>query len=71
MNPVNLKHYPFMISLNKFIGRRNVLSPKIYVSKEPKDINIKAFHMITNTNEASAMKEHISCNCKCKFNSAK
>ena len=25
--------------------------------------------MISNKNEASAMKEHISCDCKCKFNS--
>ena len=25
--------------------------------------------MITNKNEAKAMTEHISCNCKCKFNS--
>ena len=25
--------------------------------------------MITNKNEAEAMTEHISCNCKCKFNS--
>ena len=25
--------------------------------------------MITNKNEAKAMTEHISCDCKCKFNS--
>ena len=25
--------------------------------------------MITNKNEAKAMPEHISCDCKCKFNS--
>ena len=25
--------------------------------------------MISNKNEANAMKEHISCDCKCKFNS--
>ena len=25
--------------------------------------------MITNKNEAKAMVKHISCNCKCKFNS--
>ena len=49
-NPVELKYYPFMISLNKFTGSWNVLSPKIYVPKETKDINIKAFSMITNKN---------------------
>ena len=25
--------------------------------------------MITNKNEAKAMTEHTSCDCKCKFNS--
>ena len=69
MNPVELKYYPFMISLNKCTGSCNVLSPKIFVPKETKDINIKAFNMITNKNEVKAIEEHISCDCKCKFNS--
>ena len=69
LNPVELKYYPFMISLNKCTGSCNVLSPKICVSKETKDINVKAFYMITNQNEAKAMIEHISCDCKCKFSS--
>ena len=69
MNPVELKYYPFMISLNKCTGRCNILSPKICISKETKDINVKAFNMITNKDEAKAMTEHISCDCKCKFNS--
>ena len=30
----------------------NVLSPKIYVPKETKDVNVKAFNMITNKDEA-------------------
>ena len=47
-NPVDLKYYPFMISLNKCSGSCNVLSPKICVSKETKDINVKAFNIITN-----------------------
>ena len=58
-----------MISLNKCIGTCNILSPKICVPKETKDVNVKAFNMITNKNEAKAMKEHISCDCKYKFNS--
>ena len=32
-------------------------------------IRVKAFYMITNKNRAKAMTEHISCDCKCKFNS--
>ena len=70
MNPVDLMHYPFKISLNKCTGSCNVLSPKMCVPKETKCINVKEFNMITNKDEAKAMKEHISCDCKYKFNSA-
>ena len=70
MNPVELKYYPFMISLNKCNGSCHVLSPKIFVPKDTKDIHVKAFNMITNKDEAKAMTKHISCGCKCKFNSA-
>ena len=69
MNPFELKYYPFMNSLNKCPGNCNVLSPKICLPNETKDINVKAFNMITNKDEAKAMAEHISCDCKCKFNS--
>ena len=58
-----------MISLNKCTGSCNVLSPKIYVPKEAKDINVKGFNMKTNKDEAKTMAEHFSCDCKCKFNS--
>ena len=69
MNPNELK-YRFMICLNKCAGSCYVLSPKIYVPKETKDINVKAFNMITNKAETKTVTEHISCDCKCKFNSA-
>ena len=58
-----------MISLNKCPGSCNVLFPKICVPKETKDINVKPFDMIINQNKAKEMTEHISCYCKCKFNS--
>ena len=69
MNPVQVKYYPFMISLNKYTGVCNALYPKICVLKERKDIHVKAFSMITNKDEANTITEHISCDCKCKFNS--
>ena len=47
LNPVELKDFPFMISLNKCIGSCNVLLPKIYVSKETKDINVNEFNTTT------------------------
>ena len=60
-----------MISLDKCTGSWNVLSPKVSVLEETKDINVKAFKTITTKNEAEVMTEHISCDCKCKFNSSK
>ena len=69
MNPVELKYYPLMISLNKCTGSCKVLSSKICVPKETKDIYVKAFNMITNKDEAKAMIGPISSDCKCKFNS--
>ena len=53
-----------MINLNKCTGSCNVLFPK-----ERKHKNVKAFNMIPNKTEAKAMTQHISCDCKCKFNS--
>ena len=69
MNPNEFKYYPFMISLNNCTGSCNALSPKICVPKETWDINVKGFNMITKKDEAKAMTEHISCDCKCTFNS--
>ena len=69
MNLVEPKDYLFMISLNKYTGSCNVLSLKKCVPKETKDINAKAINIITNKNEAKAMPEHVSCDCKCKSNS--
>ena len=36
LNPVELKYYQFMISLDKCSGSCNVLSPKICIPKEQK-----------------------------------
>ena len=39
-NSVELKYYPFMVSLIRCTGSCNILSPKIWVSKETKDVNV-------------------------------
>ena len=61
-----------MISLDKCTGRCNVLSPNIYVFQRnlmlKKCINVKAFNIIANKNEAKIMAKHISCDLKCKLN---
>ena len=68
-NPVEVKYYPSMISLDKCSGSCNVLSPKHVFRKNPKDINFKEFNMTTGKNEAKTMLKHISFDCKCKRNS--
>ena len=62
LNPHELKYYPFME--RKSSGSCSVLSPKICVP-----IKTKTFNMITNKNETKTLIKHISCDCKCKFNS--
>ena len=66
MNPVGLKYYLFMISFKKCTGSCNIYS-KTCVSKETKYINVKMIYMMENKDEAEAMTEHTSCDCKCKF----
>ena len=67
MNLVQLKYYPLIISLIKCTGSFNVLSRKICVTKETREINVKSFKMITNKHEIKTMTEQISCGFKCKF----
>ena len=69
LNSIELKYYPFLSSLDKCNGSCNVLSSKICVPKETKDINVKVFNVITNKNDAKTIAKHISCDCKCKLNS--
>ena len=72
-NPVKLNYYPLLVILDKCIGSCNAadgLSTKICVPSKTKDINVKVFNMIRMINEAKTFVKHISCNYKCKFNSA-
>ena len=64
LNPVQLKQYPFMVSLDKYSGGCNYsndLSSKIRVSSKTKDINFKIFNMITNINEVKTFKSKFYC----------
>ena len=58
---IEIIYYPFMIGLGKCAGRCNVVSPKIYVTKETKYMNVKAFSMIINKTEDKTITKHISC----------
>ena len=56
LNHVELKYYPFMISIDKYSRSCNAWYAKISVLKQAKDVNIKAFNIIANKNEAKAME---------------
>ena len=63
MNSIELKYYLFMIQWTKCAGSCNDLSPKLCVSKETKDINVKGLAIITKKDEGKAKTKHISSYC--------
>ena len=61
-----------MIVFNRYSGSCNFggdLSTKICASNETKIVNAKVLNMITRIIEANLLIKHISCDCKCKFDS--
>ena len=58
-NPVELKYYPFMISLDKCNVSCNDFSRRKCVLKETKDINVKTVNTLTNKDEANVMANDI------------
>ena len=71
LNSVELKHYRFMISLDKHRGswKSFDLSTIICVLNNTKYIIVKVFGMIANKNEAKTLVRHITFDCKYKFKS--
>ena len=57
LNTIELRYYPFMISLDKCSGSCNVLSPKICVQMKPKNINDKAFNTIAKKKKKMKLKQ--------------
>ena len=72
LNPAELKYYRFIIFLNKFSESCNIvddISTKICIPSKANYVNVKAFNVRANKNEAKTLVKHTSCDCKCKFNS--
>ena len=69
LNPAELK------IIHSWLVWKNVMEvlmsylQKYVLKKKTKKINVKILNIITNKNEAKTMTKHISCDCKCKFNS--
>ena len=71
VNPVELNHYSFMISIDEYNGSSNTVydvSTKICLLSKTKEVDVKLFNMIARINEAKTLVKYISCDCKCKFN---
>ena len=45
------------------------LSNKVCVSNKIEDLDLSVFNMITGINGSKILTKHISCQCKCKFDS--
>ena len=70
LNPVDLKYYQVIISLDKCGGSYSSvdgLSTKICVLSKTKNVNV--FDMLTNTNKRKTFLKYISCDFKWKFDS--
>ena len=69
LNPIELKYFPYMISVDRCNGSRNTLDDffvKICAPNTTEDANINVFNMITGLNEAKTLLKLISCSCNCK-----
>ena len=66
-----LKHFTLKVCLFGAFntGKDDDKSKYVYSSYGiARDINIKVFNIIRRINEAKVLIKHISCGCKCKFN---
>ena len=67
-----LHYYPFAVKLHRSVGSCNTLtdlSNEVCVPKKTEDLNLSVFNMITGINESKT--NHISYECKCKFDGRK
>ena len=67
-------YYPFSVKLDRCVGSYNALnnlSKKVCIPNKTEDLNLSVSNMITGANESKTLTEHISCECKCKFNGTK
>ena len=69
-----LRYYSFAFNLDRCIESCNILnylSNEVFVPKKTKDLIWSVFNMIVGINESNILTKHISCECKCKFDSRK
>ena len=67
-------YYPSAVKLDRCAGSCNTLndlSNKVCIPNKTEDLNLSVFNMITGINESKTLTEHISCECKCRFDGRK
>ena len=65
--------YPFSIKTNKCSGScNNINNPyaKMCVPDVVKNLNVKAFNLMSRTNETRHIKWHETCKCKCRLDAS-
>ena len=65
--------FPFSIKTNKFSGSCNSIKnphATLCVSDILKNLNVRAFNLMTRTNETRHMQWHETCKCECSLNSS-
>ena len=74
LNLHEFHYYPFISSINTCNGSFNTpqdLFGRIYVPNNVSDMNLKVFHLIKTINDSKSLTKHISCECRCEFDSRK
>ena len=67
----NPMFYPFSVKINRYSGNcNNINDPyaKIYVPDTVKNFNVKAFNLMSRTNETRHIKWNKSCKYICRLN---
>ena len=67
-------YYPFAFKLDRCVGSCNSLndlSKQVCIPKKTKKLNLSVFNMITGINESKTLANHVSCECKCRFDGRK
>ena len=73
LNPDELHYHPFIISMNRCNESWfTVEDPFVRICVPNKmDMKLKVFNIIKEINESKSLTKHISCDCKCEFDSTK
>ena len=71
VNSNNPIFYPFSVKINRCNGNCNNINDsyaRICISDTVKNLNVKAFNLMSLTNETRSIKLHETCKCICRLN---